>query len=114
MRLEVKKHLADALSAVEKVLRFTAGKTLDDYREDELLRAAVERQFVTIGEALVRLRDRSTDTLARVSDHRRIIRFRNIVVHGYDVLAHETVWDILQQHVPVLHAELARLLEDGG
>lgn len=65
---------------------------------------------MTIGEGPVRLRDRSAETLAHISDHRRIIRFRNIVVHGYDVLAHETVWDILQQHVPVLHSELDRLL----
>ncbi|MBI5851412.1 MAG: DUF86 domain-containing protein [Planctomycetes bacterium] len=114
MQLEVKKHLSDALSAVERVERFAKGKSLDDYRTDDLLRAAVERQFVTIGEALVRLRDRSPATLSRITHHRRIIRFRNIVVHGYDVLAHETVWDILSQHVPVLRAELVGLLGELG
>lgn len=110
MQLEVQKHLADALAAVERVLRFMRGRTLDDYRQDDFLRAAVERQFVTIGEALVRLRSCSAATLARISDHKRIVRFRNIVVHGYDVLAHETVWDIPQQNVPVLRGELVVLL----
>ncbi len=114
MQLEVRKHVSDALSAIERALRFTKGKTLDDYRADELLRAAVERQFVTIGEALVRLRDRSPATLTRITNHQRIIRFRNIVVHGYDVLAHETVWDILQQHIPLLRSELVRLLDENG
>lgn len=89
-QLEAKKHLADALGAVERVVRFTSG---------------------TIGEALVRLRDRSAATLDGISDHRRIIRFRNIVVHGYDVLAHDTVWDIVQQQVRRLRAELATLLD---
>ncbi len=114
MQLEVKKHLADALTAIERALRFIAGKTLADYTADDLLRAAVERQFVTVGEALVRLRQRSPSILDRITDHRRIIRFRNIVVHGYDVLANETVWDIPRQHAPRLRLELQALLDEGG
>ncbi|MFY9344675.1 MAG: HepT-like ribonuclease domain-containing protein [Planctomycetota bacterium] len=110
MQLETKKYLADALAAAEKVLRYTAGKTLDDYRSDDMLRSAVERQFVTIGEAMVRLRSQSLATFSRISDQRRIVRFRNIVVHGYDVLSHETVWDVVQQHVPILRTELRSLL----
>src|SRR5215472_11791876 len=45
--------LWDARRAAERITRFTAGKTYDDYLDDDMLRAAVERQFEIIGEALV-------------------------------------------------------------
>jgi len=42
--------LQDMLSAAEAVVRFTRAKSLDDYRADEVLRSAVERQIEIIGE----------------------------------------------------------------
>jgi uncharacterized protein with HEPN domain len=42
---EVIKLLADMKNAAERVGRFVAGKTFDDFVSDEMLRSAVERQF---------------------------------------------------------------------
>ena len=44
--------LWDARCAAERIIRFTAGRSYDDYLDDDMLRAAVERQFEIIGEAL--------------------------------------------------------------
>jgi len=52
MRLEAKKYLYDIQQAAGRVAAFTAGKGLADYEQDAMLRAAVERQFEIIGEAL--------------------------------------------------------------
>ncbi len=49
MRPEARKYLWDALQACERVERFMHGKTFNDYKADELLRAAVERQFEIVG-----------------------------------------------------------------
>ena len=52
MRLEAKKYLYDMQQAVALLTEFTAGKTFADYERDAMLRAAVERKFEIVGEAL--------------------------------------------------------------
>lgn len=48
--------LWDAMRAATRIKEFCAGKTWNDYAGDPMLRAAVERQFEIIGEALGRVR----------------------------------------------------------
>ncbi len=55
MRLESRKYLHDMQRAAEVLREFTAGRSFDQYRNDAMLRAAVERQFEIIGEAMARL-----------------------------------------------------------
>ena len=52
MRLEAKKYLYDILQAADLLHEFTTGKGFADYEGDAMLRAAVERKFEIIGEAL--------------------------------------------------------------
>src|SRR5687768_17219476 len=71
----------------------------------------MERQFEIIGEALNRLLRVDPDTAARISEHRRIIGFRNVLIHGYDAVDNAITWRIIQEKLPVLLAELGVLLE---
>jgi uncharacterized protein with HEPN domain len=82
MEDDVRAYLDDIRRAAIAVLDFTRGKSFADYESDELLRSAVERKFEIIGEALNRLRKISPGLLARIHEHRSIISFRNILVHG--------------------------------
>jgi uncharacterized protein with HEPN domain len=49
-----------------------------------MLRSAVERQFEIIGEALSQLAKIDPAVAARIPDLRRIVGFRNVLIHGYD------------------------------
>ncbi|MCX5905241.1 MAG: DUF86 domain-containing protein, partial [Proteobacteria bacterium] len=52
-------------------------------------------------------------TADQISQARRIIGFRNILVHGYDIVENTVVWDIVEKNIPILHKEILSLLEDG-
>lgn len=110
MRLESKKILEDIRSAAVCILDFTSGKIFDDYVNDEMLQSAVERQFEIIGEALKRLSRIDADTVSKISHFERIISFRNILIHGYDVVDSAVVWDVIQQDLPGLHDEVKALI----
>jgi uncharacterized protein with HEPN domain len=78
-----------------------------------MLRSAVERQLMIVGEALNRLRKIEPEFLASITDSRKIIAFRNILVHGYDVIRNEVVWGILDSDLSTLTAEVSALLQQG-
>lgn len=110
MRLEAKKYLYDIQQAALRIAEFTSGKRLEDYRTDPMLRSAVERQFEIIGEALAQLAKVDDALVRRISEHRRIIAFRNILIHGYAELDDRLVWDIIESKLPILRSETEALL----
>lgn len=111
MRLESKKYLFDILQAAKRVAEFTRNRQFSEYEGDALLRAAVERQFEIIGEALRRLANEDAATAALISEHARIIAFRNILVHGYADIDDRIIWDIVQSKLPTLLREVESLLK---
>ena len=112
MRLEAKKHLEDVRRAADLILQFTDRKQKSDYSTDAMLRSAVERQFEIIGEALGRLHKEAADVSEQVPNHRRIIAFRNILIHGYDVVDDDVVWDVIQGDLPALQQQVISLLDE--
>ena len=93
-----------------RVARFTAVRTLDDYLADEMLRAAVERQFEIIGAALNSLRHAHPLLAAQIADLSRIIAFRNVLIHDYAGVDSRLVWGIVQRELPLLLGTLSRML----
>lgn len=91
--------------------QFIAGKSFD-YEQDVMLRAAVERQFEIIGEALAQLAKLDRMVAERISEHSRVIAFRNILIHGYADVDDLLVWDIVQTKLPVLRREVEALLKE--
>jgi uncharacterized protein with HEPN domain len=114
MQPEAKKYLEDIRQATVRIREFVGGRTWDDYEADALLRSAVERQFEIIGEALSQLSRVASDVSEKITNHRRIIAFRNILIHGYAVIDDRVVRDVVQKDLPVLDQEVRALLGQAG
>jgi uncharacterized protein with HEPN domain len=114
MQLEARKYLYDIQQAAELVAQFTAGKAFADYQREPMIRLAVERGFEIIGEALSQLAKLDAALAVRISEYRRIIAFRNILIHGYAEVDDRLVWDVVETKLPVLRQQAAELLRESG
>jgi uncharacterized protein with HEPN domain len=104
--------LWDVREGADAILRFTASKSVEDYFADDMLRAAVERRFEIIGEALSRLTKVTPELAARIPDLNRAIALRNVLIHGYAVVDDLTVWETLHEDLPGLREKVVALLAE--
>ena len=70
----------------------------------------VEREFEIIGEAVAQLTKLDERLASGISGRRRIVAFRNILIHGYAETDDQLVWDIVENKLPVLRREVDELL----
>ena len=96
---------ADAIAEAVEAISF------DDYCNSRLIRAAVEREFITIGEALNNLSRVDNDLFARIDQAVRIISFRNKLTHEYDRVDDALVWGVVQKSLAPLRAPCAALID---
>jgi uncharacterized protein with HEPN domain len=106
------KYLYDMLNSCGFLIDFTAGKTLEQYKQDRAFRSAVERELQIIGEALMQLDRYHPDIAIRVPDYLNIIGFRHVLVHGYDRLNPVTVWNAVETKLVPLKTVLETLLSE--
>jgi uncharacterized protein with HEPN domain len=112
LKRDPKVFLWDAREAANAIAAMTAGKTFAEFSGDIVLRSAVERQFEIVGEALAQLARLDATLSAEVPDLRKIVAFRNILIHGYAVINRTRVWRAVEEDLPALRAALDRLLAE--
>lgn len=104
------KLLEDIRDAAAFIGEVTQGLTLPRYSADRLLRHGVERNFEIFGEAIKRLARVDPDSAARIAQYPQIIAFRNVLIHGYDLVDHALVWSTVQTQLPALLRDVQALL----
>lgn len=111
MERAVNKTLEDIRNAILEVDSFfeSRPKRYDVYLADVCLRRAVERNITIIGEAMNRLLRLNPEI--EITAARRIVDTRNYVIHGYDSVTDDIMWGIVIRHLPLLKAEVDKLLE---
>jgi uncharacterized protein with HEPN domain len=110
MKDETRKNFIDILQAAEEIQDFVCGMDFSEYQNTPVTRRAVERNFEIIGEALNRIKNTNDELLEKISEHHRIIGFRNILIHGYDIVDEAIVWQAVTNHLPVLVGEIKEIL----
>ena len=99
MTMKEKKYLSDMMRAISLIESFTANT-----------RSYMERQLAIIGEALNQY-DKQPERIS-LNNTRKIVGFRNRIIHAYDSLDDTLVWAIVVNHLPALKSEVKTLLEN--
>ncbi|MEN6303710.1 MAG: HepT-like ribonuclease domain-containing protein [Armatimonadia bacterium] len=112
MNGDIRKYLFDIARAAADATEFIENVSFGDYTQRKLVRAAVERQLIIIGEAVIHLRKRAPEYTSVLSaDVSSIVAFRNRLVHGYDTVDDAIVYKIATRDLPALRQEVLALLE---
>ena len=104
-----KKYLSDILRGIELIEQFTNTTTnFEDYSSDLKTQSAVERQLGIIGEAVGKF-DKLVPEFS-LENARKIVGFRNRLIHTYDAVDSSMIWAIVKRHLPPLKEEILEKL----
>jgi uncharacterized protein with HEPN domain len=105
------KLLVDAIGAIDAAHEFLGQATLSQYADDLKLRSAVERQLEILGEACSRLAKLDASWLTRIPDIHFAIGLRNRIIHGYDSVDDEMLFETIKRDLPMFRVALAEELD---
>ena len=109
---DVRGYLWDISKAAQAISFFVDGIDSVTYAETALIHSAVERKFEIIGEALNLLSKIDPEIMERIPESKKIISFRNVLIHGYAVVEHDRVWKVIKQSLPELATVVTLLLSE--
>lgn len=100
--------LRQMLDLASEAVDLCQGRSLDDFVEDRLWCLAMECLVLNVGEAAKRVSLDAQNRLPQIP-WPQIIALRNRIVHGYDAVDYNRVWQILKTDMPQLILELKQL-----
>lgn len=101
--------LWDMAQAIRRIQEFTVDVSWESYLESVLMQSAVERQLGILGEAARRVSIEFQQLHPEI-DWRNAINLRNILVHRYDQVSSEVIWNIVTSILPGLLVQIEALL----
>jgi uncharacterized protein with HEPN domain len=108
---EIKKLLQDILICLENIENFIGTKKIfSEYNSNLMLQDAVERNLITIGEAMNSLLKKAPQI--SITNARRVVDVRNRLTHGYDEIENTQIWNIIINHLPLLKKETESLINN--
>ena len=104
-------YLVEMDETCDFLLDRAASMGLDEYLRDKTVRLAVERCFITLGEAIKQLHLHYPDMGSAFMERPGIVAFRNVIVHEYWAVDSEDVWSVVVSKVPTLKAEIVAAIK---
>jgi uncharacterized protein with HEPN domain len=103
------RHMLDAES---EAVRFSQGRTREDLNTHRLYQLAMVRLVEVVGEAASRVAAETRSKHPNVP-WSQIVGARKRLIHGYDQIDLDILWDILQFDLPPLVQQLELILKPG-
>ena len=113
MRAEFLDYLDDILDAIDKAEILLADVTYDQFSSDFKIHYAVVRALEIIGEATKRLPSALRDKYPAIP-WKGMAGMRDRIIHGYDMVDYEIVWNTVKQGIPQIRPLLQQILVDCG
>ena len=102
--------LRQIIDFADEIGAIVGGRTREDLDTNREFRRALERCVELVGEAATRLPADWRESHNEIP-WRQIIAMRNVMIHGYDVVLSDVLWNVVTNDVPKLRAEIKLLLE---
>ena len=109
MRKDDRVRLQHMVDAANEVLTFIQGRTRAELDNDRMLVLSLVRELEIIGEAASKV-SRETRSQNSAIPWQDITGMRNRLIHAYFDVDLDTVWSTVTKNLPVLKAELERIL----
>jgi uncharacterized protein with HEPN domain len=100
--------LRDMLDCARKIERFTSGRSMSAFMDDEMARDAVLRNLEILGEAAKHIPEEVRRRHGEV-DWRSVGGLRDVLAHAYFALDDSTLWKIVREDLPRIVPELERI-----
>jgi uncharacterized protein with HEPN domain len=102
-------YIADIVNACDEVATFLGRSSKEEFFANKLVMSAVIRQLEIVGEAAKRLSDAFRETHPAIQ-WKQMAGLRDVLIHSYEDVDWDLVWDIASTKAPVVRAALVRLL----
>jgi uncharacterized protein with HEPN domain len=97
--------LIDILTGIQQVLRYTQGLKRENLQQDDEKQAAILYRLIVIGEATKRLSNHFREQHPNIP-WRQMAGLRDVVIHDYDELDFDILWNVIQVNLPDILPQL--------
>jgi uncharacterized protein with HEPN domain len=103
----------DILDAMNKAVNLLEGVSYSQFEADFRINFAVVRALEIIGEAAKRLPDELRQEYPDIP-WRGMAGMRDRIIHGYDNVDLQIVWDVVMRDIPEIKPKIEMILADHG
>ena len=110
-RLRDKERLIHILAAIDRIVRYTNGKTYDNMVSDDMMYYAVVKNIEIIGEAANML-TQEFQAAHPETPWKQVRGMRNYIVHEYFQIDDIVVWDVITNNLTELKLQIEQYLNN--
>ena len=102
-------YIDDIRDSIEAIKRYPAGLAKEDFYSSTEKQDAVYRRLEVIGEAANRLPEEFKNQYCLIPWY-KIIGMRNVLIHEYDSIDLDRVWETIRRDIPKLEEYMKSIL----